>query len=102
MDCGVDLHGIVLDECAAGLIVARRLYALHFAQQLAEELAQSLEVVDHDVALAILLDPLDDVVLLAVLVAPFGYELAVAHVRLLDILACLDTCELCHHAVHDV
>ena len=96
---GVNLHGIVEDEFASGLVVALRTYALYFGEELAEEVAQGIIIVDFDVGLAVALDKLDNVVLLAVLVCPAGDELAVAHVRLLDVLARLDAHQLGHQAV---
>jgi len=43
---GVYLHGVLLHKLTAGLIIARAAYALDFGQQLAEEAAQSLVVVE--------------------------------------------------------
>ena len=91
-----------LYQLTAGLEVALRLDALNLAQLLAEDSTQLVEVVYNEVTLAILNDPLDNIVGLTELVCPLRDELTVTHVSLLNILAQLDTRELSHSAVHNV
>ena len=102
MERGVDLHGVGFHKVACGLEVALALDALDFSQQLAEQFAQFLVVVDADVGLAVMLDHLHHAVLLPLLEAPVGHERAVAHVGFLDVVAWLDADELRHQAVHHV
>ncbi len=103
MEFGVDFDGIGLYELCCSRVVALRCDALNLGEELAEEIAEGLIVVDADEGLALLvLDEFDDVVGAAFLIAPFGDELAVAHVGFLDVLAGLDAHELGHHAVENV
>ena len=102
MQLGIDHDGVLLDQLAAGLVITLGFDALHLAEHLAEELAQFLEIVDHGIGLAVLADHFNHVVSLAAFVAPLGDQFAVAHVRLLDVLAQLDARQLGHHAVQDV
>lgn len=52
VDILVDTHGIFLNEVASGFVVAFALDALNFAEELSEEFAQTVVVVDSDVCLA--------------------------------------------------
>ena len=78
----VDVDGVVLHEGLAGFVVAFRLDALDFCEQVAEQAAEFLEVVDYEIGLAVADFLLDDVFGLAFLIAPVGDELAVLHVGL--------------------
>ena len=96
------MDGIGLDERLAGLIVAFALDALNLCQQLCKQGAQLHIVLDDKVGFAVF-DLLDNhLVLGAFLVAPFGHELAVLHVRLRVGPAQLHAGELHHEAVADV
>ena len=102
MQLGIDVDGVFLDQCLAGLIVAFRLDALDLGEKFAEKAAKFLKVVDHKIGLAVAHLLLDHVVGPAVLVAPVGDELAVLHVGFGIGLAQLDAAELRHDAVADV
>ena len=102
MQLGIDLDGIPLDKRLAGLVVAFGLDALHLAEHVAEQSAQFFVIVDHDIRFAVFPNHLNHVVGLAALIAPLADQLAVTHVRLLDVLARLDTRQLGHHAVQDI
>ena len=102
MQLGIDLDGIPLDKRLAGLVVAFGLDALHLAEHVAEQSAQFFVIVDHDIRFAVFPNHLDHVVGLAALIAPLADQLAVAHMRLLDVFARLDTRQLGHHAVQDI
>ena len=83
-------HTVVLNKCLTCLVVTLDLDALNLVEHLTEELAKSVVVVYNDVLLAILLNPLNYVILLALFVAPLCNHLTVTHMRLLNILAELD------------
>ena len=95
----VDLHGVFLDHLFRGSVVAFGSDALDFCEEFTVETAEALIIVDSEVMFAVTLDDLH-LFVRRVLIDPVGDELAVAHVRLLDVLARLDTHELGHEAVH--
>ena len=86
----VNLHSILLNQRLTGLEVALRLDALNLVELLAEDSTQLIEVVNYEVALAILNNPLHNVVLLTEVVCPLRDELTVTHVSLLNILTQLN------------
>ena len=101
----INLNSIGLNELATCLEVALALDALNLGEQLAKEATKLLVVINLNECLAtslLVLHNLDNFVLLALFVAPLTDELAVAHVRLLDVFAWLDAGELGHESVHDV
>ena len=105
VNLGINLHSVGLYQLAACLKVTLALDALHLGKQLAKEGTQLLVVVNLDVGLAtslLVFHNLNNLVFLAHLVAPLANELAVAHVRLLNVLARLDAGELGEKTVHDV
>ncbi len=102
MERGVDFNGIFLNHCASGFVVACGAYALYFGQEFAEESAEGFVVVDFDECLAVAVHEFDNVVVLTVLVCPFGDELAVAHMGFFNFLARLDALQLGEHAVEDI
>ena len=61
-------YTVVLNKCLTSLVVTLTLDALYLVEHIAEELTKGVEVVYNDVLLAILLNPLDNVILLALLV----------------------------------
>ena len=73
----VDLHGILLDQRLTCLEVTLRLDALNLTQLLAEDCTQLVEIIYNEVTLAILYNPLDNIVCLTELVSPLRDELAV-------------------------
>ena len=99
---GVDFHTVGLNEIFPGFIVAGRFDALYLGQQFADECAHLFVVVDHNVGLAVAFFQFENLVVGSLLHNPAGNELAVAHVRFLDVLAGNDAGELCHQAVHHV
>ena len=101
MELGVDLDAIVLDQIAAGLVVALARDPLDLTQQLAKELAQRLVVSDDEVGLAVLVHPLDNILLEPLLVDPLGHQLSVSHMGLLEVLPQRETPELPEQTVAD-
>ena len=102
MDFGIHFHTVGLNQLAASLVVTLALDALHLGEQLCEQATQFLVVIDADIGLTVTLHVLDDIVLLAMLIAPLADELAVTHVGLLDILARNDAGQLGHQTIHDI
>ena len=102
MKLGVDLYGICLDKFGSGGIVALALDALHFGKELTDEFAHLGVVVDFDIGLAVALHEFDYVVGLTFLKHPFGDELTVAHMGLLDVFARFNSGELGHETVEDI
>ena len=49
----VDVHGVIQDQRLAGFVVTFRLDALYLGQQVAEETAEFLEIVDHEKRLSV-------------------------------------------------
>jgi hypothetical protein len=75
----VNLNSVGLNQSLASLIVTLRLDALNLAEQLAGQSTELNEVVYNNIALAILLNDLDNIVSLTLLVAPLSDKLAVTH-----------------------
>ena len=96
------MDGVGFNQVLAGFVVAFGLDSLDFGQEFCEEGAELYVVVDHKVGLAVAYLLLDDVILGAFLVAPFGYELAVLHMGFGVGTAGLHTGELDHETVADV
>ena len=78
MKLGVDFYSVGLYQFVAGLVVTLALDALHLAEQLPEEFAECLVVVDSDVCFATLACELHYILtafalLFAMFERPFGY-----------------------------
>ncbi len=95
-------HSIFIDESLATFVVALALDALHFREQLANQLAHLGIVVDLYVGLAVFLNELHHLILLSLLENPGCDELTVAHVSLLNVLTRFDAVELGHEAIKHI
>ncbi len=102
MHGAIHLDAVGLDQRLAGLVVAFRLDALNLPELLGEDTTQRVVIVDDEVVFAVLFELLDNLFIAAHFERPRGDQLAIAHVRLLEILAQLDAPQLQLQAVADV
>ena len=81
--------------------VALGFNALYLDEEKAEEVAETVVVIDAEVGFAVAGDALDNILILALLEGPGGNEMAVAHVRFLQIGAGTQAGELHEEGVAD-
>ena len=96
------MHGVGLNEVLSGLVVSLALDSLDLCQEFCKQGAELNVVIYNKVCFAVANLLLNHLVLGALLIAPFGNELAVLHVGLRVGTAKLHAGELDHEAVADV
>ena len=100
MELCIDIHGVAFHQFACSKEVAFALDALHFSQQLSEELSEGFVIVDEQECLPVAADERDGT--FRVFVNPVGNECTITHVGFLYLIARLNAHELGHQSIEHI